>query len=162
MNEWACVAIEVDPLLRIKQHVLACIHFQDEIFQGSETNDACNALLFVLAHVVEFAQLVAHLACIADHGRNEFVGINHRSFAAFHLSVGQFHHAIGEMHQLFAPFEAQSVEQNRQHLEVIVLLIAHHINHFVDGIVLKAHLGRADILRHIDRSAVAAQQQFLV
>ncbi len=45
---------------------------------------------------------------------------------------------------------------------MIVLLIAHDINHLVDGIVLKAELGCADVLCHVDRGAVAAEQELVI
>ena len=66
------------------------------------------------------------------------------------------------MSQFLTPLEAQTVEQDREHLEVVVLLIAHHVDHLVDGIVLEAHFGSTDILCHIDGGAVRAQQQLLV
>ena len=66
------------------------------------------------------------------------------------------------MHQFLAPFESETVEQYGEHLEVVVLLVAHHIDHLVDGIVFEAHFGGADVLSHIHRCAVGAQQQFLV
>ena len=66
------------------------------------------------------------------------------------------------MYQVLAPAEAETVEQQREHLEMVVLFVAHHINHLVNGIVVEAHLSRADVLRHIDAGAIAAQQQFLV
>ncbi len=66
------------------------------------------------------------------------------------------------MHEVLAPLEAEAVEDNRQHLEVVVLLVAHHVNHLIDGIVVEAHLGRTDVLRHINRGAVGADEQLLV
>ena len=66
------------------------------------------------------------------------------------------------MHQFLAPLESEAVEQDAEHLEVIVLLVAHHVDHLVDGIVFVAHLGGADVLCHIDGGAVAAEQQLLV
>ena len=45
---------------------------------------------------------------------------------------------------------------------MIVLFVAHHIDHLVDGIILEAHLRRTDVLRHIDAGAVATQQQLLI
>ncbi len=66
------------------------------------------------------------------------------------------------MHQVFAPAEAETVEQQREHLEVIVLLVAHHIYHAVDGIVVVPHLGGADVLGHVYRGTVGAQQQLVV
>ena len=66
------------------------------------------------------------------------------------------------MHEFLAPLESEAVEQQRKHLKMVVLLVAHDVNHLVDGIVLETHLRRADVLRHIDAGAVAAQQEFLV
>ena len=66
------------------------------------------------------------------------------------------------MYELLAPLEAEAVEKYREHLEVIVLLVAHHVYHLVDRIILETHLGGTDILSHIHRSAVRTEQQFLV
>ena len=57
---------------------------------------------------------------------------------------------------------AQFLEHQFQHLEVVVLLVAHDVDHVVELIVLEAAESRAEVLRHVDRRAVAAQQQFLV
>ena len=45
---------------------------------------------------------------------------------------------------------------------MILLLVAHDIDHLVDGIVLKAQFGSTDILRHIDAGAILTEQQFLI
>ena len=45
---------------------------------------------------------------------------------------------------------------------MVVLLVAHHVNHLVDWIVLVAKLGSTDVLSHIHRSAIATEQKFLV
>ena len=66
------------------------------------------------------------------------------------------------MNQFLSPLESELIQQDGQHLEVVVLFVTHHINHLVDGIVLKPEFGRADILRHVDGRAVAAQQEFLI
>ena len=66
------------------------------------------------------------------------------------------------MHQFLAPLESETVEKYGKHLEVIVLLVAHHVNHLVDGEILESHLGCTDILGHIHGGAVGAQKQFLV
>ncbi len=66
------------------------------------------------------------------------------------------------MDEVLAPFEAELVEQEREHLEMVVLFVADDVNHLVDGIVGKAHLGGADVLGHVDRCAVAAQEQLVV
>ena len=66
------------------------------------------------------------------------------------------------MYQLLAPLETETVKQDREHLEVVVLFVAHDINHLVDGVVLETHLGSANVLGHIYRRAVRTQQQLLV
>ena len=45
---------------------------------------------------------------------------------------------------------------------MVVLFIAHHIYHLIDGIILITQFGSAYILSHIHRSAVAAEQQLMV
>ena len=45
---------------------------------------------------------------------------------------------------------------------MIVLLVADHIDEFVKTILLETALCRAEILGHINRSAVATQKKFLV
>ena len=66
------------------------------------------------------------------------------------------------MHEALAPLEAELVEQDGEHLEVVVLLIADHVDHLVYLEVLEAELCRADVLRHVHARAVGAQEQFLV
>ena len=66
------------------------------------------------------------------------------------------------MHEILAPLEAETVEEDGEYLEVIVLLVAHHIDHLVDGVVVEAHLSGADVLCHIHAGTVGAEQQFLV
>ena len=58
------------------------------------------------------------------------------------------------MYQTLTPFETQSVEQDRKHLEMVILLIANHINHLIDRIIGKTLLCSTDILRHVDRSTI--------
>ena len=97
-----------------------------------------------------------------DHAFYQIVGIYHRTFAALHLTVGEFDHAIREVHKALAPFKAETVEEEREDLEVIVLLIAYHVDHLVDGIVAEAEFGSTDVLGHVDRSAVCAEEEFFV
>ena len=66
------------------------------------------------------------------------------------------------MYQALAPLKAQTVEQDGQHLEVIVLLVAHHVDHLVNGIVGETLFGRTDVLRHVDRRTVSTEQQLVV
>ena len=85
-----------------------------------------------------------------DHTFYQIVCVYHGAFAALHLTVGEFDHAIGEVHEALAPFKAETVEEEREDLEVIVLLVAHHIDHLVDGIVAETEFGSTDVLGHVD------------
>ena len=40
LDERTCITVEVDTLFWVEEHVLACVHLEDEIFQGSKTHDA--------------------------------------------------------------------------------------------------------------------------
>ena len=66
------------------------------------------------------------------------------------------------MYQVLAPLESQAVKQYGKHLEVVVLLVANHVNHTVNRVILKTQLCGTYILCHVDRCTVTAQQQFLV
>ena len=49
-----------------------------------------------------------------------------------HLALGQLHHAVGEVGDVVAPLcVAQLLEDQLEYLEVVVLLVAHHIDHVV-------------------------------
>ena len=60
------------------------------------------------------------------------------------------------------PVKAELAEDELEHLEVVVLLVAHHIYHLVEAIFFVTAAGGAQILGHIHRGAVAAQQELLV
>ena len=47
LDERTGVSVEVDRLFRVEGHVLAGIYFQDEIFQGTQTYDACDVVLLI-------------------------------------------------------------------------------------------------------------------
>ena len=162
MDERTCITVEIDTFLWVEEHVLTGIHLQDEVFQGTHTNDAGNLTSLFLSHIVEFAQFHRGLIGIFHHQSHQVVGINHRPFTTLHLTVRQLHHTIGEVGEFLAPLESQTIEQDREHLEVIVLLVAHHIDHLIDGEILETHLSRSDVLSHINASSIATKQEFLV
>ena len=66
------------------------------------------------------------------------------------------------MHQIFSPLESQLVEQDRKHLEVVVLFVAYHVYHLVYRIIGKALFGSTDVLGHVNRGTIGTEQQFLV
>ena len=150
LDERTCVAVEVDRFFRIEHHVLARIHLEEEVFECAKTYDASYFLLFSFAHVGVFAGFVHGATSLFDHAFYQIVCVNHGAFTALHLTVGEFDHTIREVHEALAPFKAETVEEEREDLEVIVLLIAHHINHLVDGIVAEAEFGSTDVLGHVD------------
>ncbi len=62
------------------------------------------------------------------------------------------------MNKVLAPFESEAVEKDREHLEMVVLFVAHDVYHLVDREVLETQFGCSDVLCHVDRCAVAAQE----
>ena len=66
------------------------------------------------------------------------------------------------MYQLFAKRETETIQEDRKHFEVVLLLVTYDIDHFINGIVPETQLGSTDILRHIDRCAIRAQKQLFV
>ena len=88
------VAVEVDTLLGVEQHVFAGVDLEQEVLEGAHAHDACHLVLFVLGHVGVLVSLVNGLACLGYHACHQVVGVNHRTLAALHFAVGQFHHAV--------------------------------------------------------------------
>ena len=54
------------------------------------------------------------------------------------------------MYEVFSPLKAELVEEDREHLEVVILLITNDIYHLIDREILETELRSADILSHID------------
>ena len=162
MDERPRVAVEVDRLARVECHVLARIDFQEEVFQGAHADDAGYFGALFFGNVFQLAHFGADFGGVSDHLGHEVVGVDNGSLAALHFSFGKLDHSVGEVDEVFAPFESETVEQERQNLEVIVLFVADDVDHLVDGVVLIAQLGGADILGHVDRGAVGAEQQLVV
>ena len=67
-----------------------------------------------------------------------------------------------KMYKAFTPFKTQFIQQDGQYLEMVVLFVSYHINHFIDRIVSETQFGSSDILCHVDGSSVGTEQQFLV
>ena len=162
MDEGACIAVEIDTFLRIEEHILAGVDLQNEVLQRTHTYNPGNLTTLFLSHIIEFAQFHRGLVGIFHHQFHQVVSVNNRSLTAFHLTIRQFHHTVGEVCQFLTPLEAEAVEQNTENLEVIILLVTHHVDHLVDGIILETHLCRTDVLSHINAGAIGAEQQFLV
>ena len=162
LDERTGIAIEVDGFLGVERHVLAGIYLQNEILQRTQTYDAGDVIGLGLRQTVQLTQLATGFLGGVDHLFHQVVSIDYRTLTALHLAFGQFHHTIGEVYQALAPLKAQTVEQDGQHLEVIVLLVAHHVDHLVDGIVGETLFGRTDVLRHVDRRTVSTEQQLVV
>ena len=160
LDERAGVAVEVDRLARIEKHRLFRVHLQDEILERAQSDHRGNGVGLLFRTAVELAQLVRHLAGRGYHVCDQVVGIDHRAFARLHLAFGKLHHAVGKMRDMVAPVGiAQFLEDELQHLKMVVLLVAHDINHVVEPVLLEAAVSRAEVLRHVDRGAVAAQER---
>ena len=162
LDERTGVAVEIDGFARVEKHRLARIDLEDEILQRAEREHLEELVLLLLRHSFEFAQFQRGLFRRGVHTVEEVVGVDHRAFARFHLAFGQFHHTVGHVVDGVGPGEAQLAEDEFEHLEVIVLLVAHHVDDLVEVILVVALLGRTQVLGHVDRSAVLAEQQFLV
>ena len=162
LNERSGVSVEINRFFRVECHILAGIDFQYEIFESTQSYHLRYSPSLLGRTAVEFSQFGRCFAGGIHHFVDKIIGIYNRTFTRLHLSLGQFHHTVREMNQISSPLETETVEQNRKHLEMIILFIAHNINHTVDGIIAESQLGRSDVLRHIHRCSVGAEQQFLV
>ena len=162
LDERSCIAIEINGFLRIKRHVLTCIHFQDKILQSSQAYNAGNIIRFFFRQAIQLTQLGWSFFRSLNHSFHQIIGIHHGSFTALHLTFRQFYHTVWEVNQSFAPFKAQLIKQDGQYLKMIILLISHYIYHLIDRIVLKTKFGSTDILSHIHRSSVSTEQQLVI
>jgi len=63
---------------------------------------------------------------------------------------------------LVGPRVAQLAEDQFQHLKMVILFVTHDVDHRVEALLLETGEGGAEVLGHVDRRAVAPQQQFLV
>ena len=160
LQEGTRVAVEVNAFGRIEEHILLGVDLEQEIFQRAHAHHTGCFAGLLRCHVLE--AVGGRFRSLLLHGVHQVVGIHHRALATLHLAAGKLYHAIREMSQVLAPLKAEPVKQYAQHLEVIVLLVAHHIYHFVDGEVAITQLCRAYVLSHVHRRAVFAQQQLLV
>ena len=66
------------------------------------------------------------------------------------------------MFYIVAPLATEADQHTLQHIEVVNLLITNDINQFFWVVFVIAQLRRAKVLGHVNRSAIAAEQQLLV
>ncbi len=119
-------------------------------------------LAFLFRDAVQLAAFFGRRTGFLVHFLDKVVGVHHRSFARFHLALGKLHHPVGKVENLVGPVEAQLLENQLQYLEMIVLLIPHHVHVGIQAIGLETPLGGTQILGDIDRCAIAAQHQLAV
>jgi len=60
------------------------------------------------------------------------------------------------------PIESHPLQRQCQHLEVIVLFIAHHVDMAVKVVIIIPYYCGAQVLSHIDRGTVRPEQELLV
>ena len=107
MDEGPCIAVEVDRLIGVEEHVLARIYLQNEVFQRTHTHLAGYLVGLSLGDIGQGVDFIAgYLLGFAHHGIHQVIGIDHRALATLHLAVGQFDHAVREVDQLLAKGEA--------------------------------------------------------
>ena len=117
---------------------------------------------FLLRKVGEFAALLGGSLGLIVHIFYEVVGIHYRSLAALHLAFRELYHSVAEVINLAGPVKAELAENQLEHLEVVVLLIAHHIDVGIEAVLREAALCRSEVLGNINRSAVAAKHELAV
>jgi len=64
--------------------------------------------------------------------------------------------------QSACPFVSHFLQRQCQHLEVVVLFIAHHVDMAVKVVIIVSYDCGAQVLCHIDRGAVRPEQELLV
>ena len=163
MNEGTCVTVEINGLSRVEEHILTRIDLEDEVLERTQTYFTSDFVCLVGSDTLQGIDLVlADLTCVFDHLLHQIIGIDYRTLTALHLTVRQFHHTVREMYEFLAKRKTETVKKDRQHFEMVLLFVADHIDHLIDGVVLEPQLGSTYILRHIDRCAVRTEQQFLI
>ena len=66
------------------------------------------------------------------------------------------------MEYIVSPLEAELLENELQHLEMIVLLISHNVYVLVQIIFGESPFSSTEVLCHVDGSTVAPEQEFPV
>ena len=149
LDERTGIAVEVDGFLGIEEHGLLGVHLDDEIFQGSQTERAEELVLLLSAHVGQLAELQRGLFCCVVHLLQQIVRIHDSPLAGLHLTLRQLHHTVGQVIDMVRPREAQLLEYQLEYLEMVVLLVAHHIDMLVQIVLGKSLHGRTQILGDI-------------
>ncbi len=121
-----------------------------------------NCFLLFSRQIGQRAALLRTGARFGNDLCDEVVGIYYGAFAGFHLAGGQIDHAVGQVIQAAGVGFLHFFEHLEQCLEVVILLVGHHIHHAGDAEVVVAQASCAQILGDIDRSAVAALQHLLI
>ena len=118
--------------------------------------------LVLLTHVGQLAGLVGSGSRLLVHLLDEVICIHNGSLTGFHLALRQLDHSVGKMEYVVGPSESQLLEDQFQHLEVVVLLVADHIDVRVKVIFSETPFGRSQILGDVNRRSVRTDEQFPV
>ena len=162
LDERTGIAVKVDGLLRIEEHGLLRIHLDNEVLKGAKANHTVKLLFLVLGKISKLATLFGSLLCLLIHGLDKVVSIYNGTLAGLHLSFRQLYHTVRQVVDLVCPVKAKLLKYELKYLEMIILLITHHINVGVKIIVCETPFGGAKVLGDVNGSTVAAKHQLAV
>ena len=107
-------------------------------------------VLLLLVHAVQLAQFQGSLTGSPVHIVYEVISIYYGSLTGLHLALRKFNHAVRKMVNGIAPVKAQFLENKLEHLEMIVLLVAHHIYFLIQLVFLETLFCSSKVLGHVD------------
>ncbi len=119
-------------------------------------------LFLRLRHAFQLAAFLGGLLGFLVHLLDEVVGIYYRALAGLHLAFRELHHAVGQVVNLVCPGKAQLFENELKYLEMIVLLVAHHIHVGVQLEIGETALCGAQVLGDVHGCAIPAEHQLAV
>ena len=94
LHKRACVAVEVDGLLRVEEHGLLRVDLEDEILQGTEADGVVKLVGLLGREVFGLAQFVGDRLGRGHHLVHKVVSVDNGALAALHLAVRQLDHAV--------------------------------------------------------------------
>ena len=162
LNKRTGVTIEIDRLLRIKEHGLARIHLKNEVLKSTKADHLEERILLLSRKIINLSKLHRSLLCSIVHSRNQIISIYNCSLTRLHLTLRKLHHTIRKVVNAVSPIETKLTKNKFKHLEMVVLLVTYDIDMFIEAILCKTLLSSTKILSHIDRSTVTTEKKLSV